>query len=390
MRILWRLAATGLIVAGPAVLALALALTAGLWAGTTHAGCAPGVARIPDRLTATTADGVRVELDRRQLSHAATIVRTAAATEDVGRDGVLVALMAALTESRLRMLANTTAWPQSAGFPHDGDGADHDSLGLFQMRPLAGWGSVAQLMDPGYQAAAFFGGPDGPNHGSPPGLLDIPGWRDMPKGAAAQTVEVSAHPDRYAAYEPVAESILTALTEPTLSKDATPSNRDSSADGGSGLVFPLPEGSWRRTSGFGHRYHPKYHTWLLHAGTDYAAPAGTPVLALADGVVTDKSWNDRSGNLLVLDHQIDGQQVSTAYAHLLDGSLTVAEGDRVATGQQIAAVGTTGASTGPHLHFEVHPGGFYHPIDPEPWLAGHHLTHRQHAAPAACTPGDTP
>jgi hypothetical protein len=67
-------------------------------------------------------------------------------------------------------------------------------------------------MDPSYQAAAFFGGPTGPNRGSPRGLLDIPNWESLSPGAAAQAVEVSAYPDRYAVYEPVARTILNALT----------------------------------------------------------------------------------------------------------------------------------------------------------------------------------
>jgi hypothetical protein len=167
---------------------------------------------IPDSLTATTTTGTTVVLDHTQLERAATIINVGAHTAGVGTSGVLVALMAALTESRLRMLSNITAYPTSATYPHDGDGSDHDSLGLFQMRPTAGWGTVAQLMDPTYQATAFYGGPDGPNRGSPRGLLDIPHWYTLPLGAAAQAVEVSAFPDRYAADEPVARIILTALT----------------------------------------------------------------------------------------------------------------------------------------------------------------------------------
>ena len=111
--------------------------------------------------------------------------------------------MAALTESTLRMLANTSAYPESANYPNDGNGGDHDSLGLFQMRPQSGWGTVAELMDPIYQAQAFFGGPTGPNHPSPRGLLDIPGWEQMDPAEAAQAVEVSAYPDRYRDYDPV-------------------------------------------------------------------------------------------------------------------------------------------------------------------------------------------
>ncbi|WP_448074213.1 hypothetical protein [Georgenia yuyongxinii] len=189
-----------------------------LFLGQTAAGtwCTPSklaVGQVPDGLAARTADGTPVHLDRVQLGHAATIIAVGSRTDGVGQDGLLVALIAALTESRLRMLANTTAYPDSAKLPHDGNGSDHDSLGLFQMRPAAGWGSVADLMDPAYQAAAFFGGPSGPNHGRPRGLLDIAGWEHLPKGAAAQAVEVSAYPDRYAGFEPVAHAILDALTQ---------------------------------------------------------------------------------------------------------------------------------------------------------------------------------
>ena len=125
--------------------------------------------------------------------------------------------MAALTESHLRMLANTGTYPESANYPNDGDASDHDSLGLFQMRPQAGWGTVAELMDPNYQARAFYGGPTGPNYPSPRGLLDIPGWQQLDPGEAAQAVEVSAYPDRYQNYQPIAEAILAVLTTPAPS-----------------------------------------------------------------------------------------------------------------------------------------------------------------------------
>ncbi|TXN29806.1 hypothetical protein [Lacisediminihabitans profunda] len=185
---------------------------------------------IPASLTATTTGGAAMTLDQTQLDRAATIITVGSHTSGVGTTGLLIALMAALTESNLRMLANTTAYPESADYPHDGDGSDHDSLGLFQMRPAAGWGSVAQLMDATYQAAAFYGGPTGPNHGSPRGLLDVPNWKSLSLGAAAQAVEVSAFPDRYASYEPVARTILAALTgtTATAATDAT----DAASGGG--------------------------------------------------------------------------------------------------------------------------------------------------------------
>ena len=170
---------------------------------------------IPQSLTATTADGQTITLNHTQLERAAAILATGDA-EDIDANGQVIALMAALTESSLRVLSNVTAYPDSAGYPHDGDGSDHDSLGLFQMRPQAGWGSVANLMDPIWSSRAFYGGPDGPNHGSPAGLLDIPNWQHLSLGAAAQAVEVSEYPDRYANYQPVAEKIASTLTGVTL------------------------------------------------------------------------------------------------------------------------------------------------------------------------------
>ncbi len=85
------------------------------------------------------------------------------------------------------------------------------------MRPQAGWGTVAELMEPKFQAAALFGGPSRPNYPSPRGLLDIPSWQSMGLGEAAQAVEVSAFPDRYNNYAPVAEQILATLTTGTVS-----------------------------------------------------------------------------------------------------------------------------------------------------------------------------
>ncbi|MBA8808356.1 hypothetical protein [Promicromonospora sukumoe] len=170
------------------------------------------VQHLPTGLTAKTVDGIPVSLDRNQLRHAATIISVGSRTKGVGRDGIVVALMASLTESHLQMLANPGAYPASVKHPHDGVGQDFDSLGLFQMRPASGWGSVKELMQPEYQAAAFFGGPNGPNNGSPRGLLDIDGWKNLHKGAAAQAVEVSAYPYRYAQYKPVALAILDQLT----------------------------------------------------------------------------------------------------------------------------------------------------------------------------------
>jgi len=188
---------------------------------------------VPTSLSTPNADGLPVTLDRTQLQHAGAILAVGK-SENVPARGQLVALMAALTESSLRVLSNTSAYPGSAQIPNDGNGGDHDSLGLFQMRPSTGWGTVPNVMDPVWSARAFYGGPTGPNHGSPRGLLDIDGWQSMAPGAVAQAVEGSAYPDRYAVNEPVAIKILATLTGISLDT--------SSCAGASGAPTDLPPG----------------------------------------------------------------------------------------------------------------------------------------------------
>lgn len=128
--------------------------------------------------------------------------------------GLEIAIMVGLQESGLRVLANSSV-PESMAFAHDGVGSDNDSVGAAQQRPSAGWGSVAELMNPIYDAQAFFGGTSGPNNGSPRGLLDVPGWEAMAKGGAAQAVQVSAFPELYAQWEGAASSIVAALKSGT-------------------------------------------------------------------------------------------------------------------------------------------------------------------------------
>ncbi|MGE3835172.1 MAG: M23 family metallopeptidase [Acidimicrobiia bacterium] len=333
--------------------------------------CAPGsliVGPIPDTLTATTRNGETVTLNKAQLTHAATIITTGSQTAGVGRPGVVIALMAALTESHLRMLANTATYPESADYPNDGNGSDHDSLGLFQMRPQSGWGTVADLMDPTYQARAFYGGPTGPNYPSPRGLLDIPGWQSMDPGEATQAVEVSAYPDRYQNYQPVAEAILAALTRPA----PTGPGGDPVVPETTRIVFPLPEGTWVDTDSFGWRTDPFTGERSFHAGSDLAAADGTPILAIADGVVVHARFSGGFGGLVIIEHAVRGERVASYYAHMWETGIHVTEGQSVTAGQHIGDVGSSGRSTGPHLHLEIHPGGRgSDPVDATAWLADH-------------------
>jgi len=122
-----------------------------------------------------------------------------------------------------------------------------------------------------------------------------------------------------------------------------------------GFVWPA-DGAF--TSGFGWRW------GRIHAGIDIAAPVGTPILAAASGVIEYASWNDGGyGNMIDIRHA-DG--TITRYAHM--NELYVKEGQTVSQGQTIGAMGSTGFSTGPHLHFEIRPNGGS-AIDPMTFLA---------------------
>lgn len=119
----------------------------------------------------------------------------------------------------------------------------------------------------------------------------------------------------------------------------------------------LSPASGRVASGFGYRIHPITRTRRMHSGVDIAAPTGTPIRAAAAGVVITAGWMNGYGNTVVIDH---GGGISTLYGHC--SRLFVSSGQRVAAGQRIAAVGSTGFSTGPHLHFEKRVNG--RPVNP--------------------------
>lgn len=118
------------------------------------------------------------------------------------------------------------------------------------------------------------------------------------------------------------------------------------------------------SSEFGYRYHPILHYSRLHAGRDYAANCGTPVRAAASGAIISAGVAGGYGNQLVIDHGVKrGVSLATTYNHLQQ---FVVSGGHVERGQVIGYVGTTGTSTGCHLHFETRENGT--PVDPRRWL----------------------
>lgn len=125
---------------------------------------------------------------------------------------------------------------------------------------------------------------------------------------------------------------------------------------GGTLLWPVPA-SHRITSSFGVRIHPITGVRKMHNGVDIGAPQGTTVLASADGTVVYAAAMGNAGNAVILQHE-NGMQ--TRYYHLF--RINVKSGQEVQSGQTIGEVGTTGSSTGPHLHFEVRTSG--NPVDP--------------------------
>ncbi len=128
----------------------------------------------------------------------------------------------------------------------------------------------------------------------------------------------------------------------------TPRPAPLAGNGNRSLLVPLI-GNAAISSDFGWRLHPLLGSWLMHAGRDLAAPEGTPVVAALDGTVVSSGLAGGYGLAIELDHRNPWRR--TLYGHLSE--LYVRAGDRVRQGEVIARVGSTGLSTGPHLHFEV-------------------------------------
>jgi murein DD-endopeptidase MepM/ murein hydrolase activator NlpD len=134
------------------------------------------------------------------------------------------------------------------------------------------------------------------------------------------------------------------------------------------VVWPFP-GQVPIAGGFGPRVPPCAGCSSFHKGLDMNPGAGTPIRAVAGGVVRFASAYDNGGLgvHVIIDHRVGGQLVSSVYGHMVQGSLAVHQGQSVGAGQRLGNVGTTGQSTGPHLHFEILLGGVT-PTDPYAWL----------------------
>ena len=290
-----------------------------------------------------------VNLDSQQLANAATIVGVGKSLGASSRD-LVIALMTAMQESTLRNL----------------NYGDRDSLGLFQQRNA--WGSAADRTNPSKAARMFFlGGAAGQR-----GLMDFANRNDMTLAQAAQAVQVSAFPDAYAKWEAMARAVLGGTTTKQI---AAAGGFGAGIDmskfgGGSGSGWVMPA-KGPITSKYGMRVNPVTGVYRLHAGSDIGAGMGSAIFAAKGGRVVSAGMTSGYGNYTILDH---GQGIRTAYAH--QSSIGVKPGQMVSQGQVIGRVGSTGNSTGPHLHFEYMKNGVRtnpHDIIPQLWKGGHTL-----------------
>jgi murein DD-endopeptidase MepM/ murein hydrolase activator NlpD len=290
-----------------------------------------------------------------QVSNAATIVQVGQQM-NVPPRGWVIAVATSIQEDALRnsKVAN-----------------DHDSLGLFQQRPSQGWGTPAQVTDPVYASRKFY------EH-----LLQVPGWQQKPLTAAAQAVQRSAFPNAYAKHEPAAALLVDKVTGGAAQGAGAQAGRCAAPNevSASGWTVPVPG---QIISGFRTAARPTHYGVDLAASKHtaiHAAFAGTVIVAMCDpGTRATVGTCDRDGSSSArgCGWYVDiahADKIITRYCHMMVAPL-VKVGDQVAAGQQIGWSGSSGNSSGPHVHFEVHTNGDDHAatgaIDPVPFMRSH-------------------
>lgn len=311
-----------------------------------------------DAATCDPPDGLSVSIDpdsvpdipvegygHEQLINAAHVIH-AGETLGLGVRDQTIGVMTAMGESGLRVLDH-------------GDAAGPDSRGLFQQRDNGAWGTYEDRMDPHRSSVMFF-----------EVLQGLTDRSNLEPTIAAHRVQRNADPFHYAPFWGPAVAVVEALsgidtgmvpgaggdvctTQPPIPGEVSPEGWAQPASG------PI-------TSRFGLRRDPVTGGFtILHAGTDFGGGGdGGAIWSAQDGVVIDVYTDAHGGWTIDVDH---GGAVMTRYKHMWPNGILVSPGDHVTAGQQIGRVGSSGWSTGPHLHFEVHVNGS--PTDPEVFFA---------------------
>jgi murein DD-endopeptidase MepM/ murein hydrolase activator NlpD len=294
-------------------------------------------------------------LSQEQISNAAVIIAVGRELKIPGK-GFVVAIATAMQESTLHNYTHAV---------------DHDSLGLFQQRPTMGWGTPAQVTDPRYSAAKFY-----------ERLVRIGGWEQLRVTEAAQRVQRSAFPNAYQKWEHLAVGLVAKLAGDALATIGAPACAAHGEVSASGWTVP--------TRPIAVAAHGTQNTFVLgggfrppdrpnHKGVDLIARRGTPIQAASGGIVITVRCQasigtcDRDGGSSVKGcgwyvEVAHSGGVWTRYCHMGQRP-SVVVGQRVNAGDLLGFVGSSGNSSGPHLHFEVHVGPVV--INPVPFMTAH-------------------
>lgn len=298
-------------------------------------------------------DGETVEFTGVQLSNAAHIL-VAGRDAGLGARDQVIGVMAAIGESTLQVLDH-------------GDTAGPDSRGLFQQRDNGAWGSYADRMDPRVSAGNFFAA-----------LLNVTERDALTPSEAAHRVQGNADPQHYAKYWKAAVTVSESISGSSTGLDngAGGAGRGcghgsaTSAVGG-GVDASVSPSGWATpglgglTDTYGNRFHPTDLEWRMHNGIDLAAGGcGGQIWAAQAGTVVGAAPDSSGNGTIRIDH---GGGLVTKYLHMEADGYLVEVGATVTAGQQIGVTGTSGQSTGCHLHFEVVVDG--NRVDPLAFLA---------------------
>jgi len=239
---------------------------------------------------------------------------------------------------------------------------DHDSLGIYQQRPSVGsWGTAEQIIDPVHAINKFYDA-----------LVRIPTEErlEMPLmeiGIKVQRPSRAAY-ERNWKWDDVAKALVRTYL-PAANDNAGNICMESVGVSSGEWQSPLVAKSYCITAEYGMRLHPRSGKWKQHNGVDLACNNGDPIYAVHDGTVVMAGWYGDYGNYVEIEH---GDRVTTAYGHMVNYAPGLERGDKVVAGQVIGYVGTTGGSTGAHLHFELKVEGKFR--DPVPYMKDRGVT----------------
>lgn len=351
---------TLLLVGAVPLLVLGLIFSLLLFGGNADAACNPSTGGSTSVVIdpASVPAGPIAGYSGEQLVNAAYVVKAGAALGLGARDQT-IGVMTAMGESSL---VNVNYGDDLQGVTNP-DGTLTCSLGLFQQQWCLGWGTKEEVMDPYISSTKFF-----------TAMMKVENRDALEPTAVAHRTQRNANPLHYAKYWDAAVEVVEELSGVDTGLASGTGNQVCVGKAGATVPGQVNDGGWANPgegpvrSRYGMRHNPgqiNHGEYRLHAGTDLAAGGCEgPIWAARAGSVTFAGMGGNDTGIITIDH---GDGIQTRYLHMYRNGILVRVGDTVTAGQQIGRTGSSGNSTGCHLHFEVHLNG--KPVDPEPFMA---------------------